>query len=267
VPAEVLAVTRSTTISAVVPSALAAAASLLSLAFALSTLERWVERRRRHNLMWTIALSLFAAASAAQWTGAAIGWGPLSFRLFYLLGPILSVPFLALGTAYLLGDRRRTDVIAAITALVGAFATGVVLVAPLTGPIDPDVLPQGSEVFGPLPRVLAASLSAGGAMVLIGGALWSVVRLARRRADRRLVAANGLIALGAIALSAAGLLNSLVGEMEAFSIAHVVGISLVFAGFLVTNPRPRAALLARPEGRSGLRSVGSAEGPPQHLAG
>jgi hypothetical protein len=225
-----------------VPSALAAAATLLSLAFALSTLERYVERRRRHHLAWTISLFLFAGASAAQWTGAAIGWGPLAFRLFYLLGPILSVPFLALGTAYLLGDRRRVDVAAALVGLVSAFGAGVVLVAPLTGRIRPGELPQGSEVFGPLPRVLAASLSAGGALVLIGGALWSVGRLARPGGDRRLVTANVLIALGAIALSAAGLLNSLVGEMEAFSIAHVVGISLVFGGFLVTNPRPRAAL-------------------------
>jgi hypothetical protein len=152
------------------------------------------------------------------------------------------VPFLALGTAYLLGDSRRVDVVAASVALVGAFGAGVVLVAPLTAPIRPDVLPQGSDVFGALPRVLAASLSAGGALVLIGGAVWSVARLARRRGDRRLVIANVLIALGAIALSAAGLLNSLVGEMEAFSIAHVIGISLVFGGFLVTNPRPRAAL-------------------------
>jgi hypothetical protein len=228
--------------TSVVPSALAAAASLLSLAFALSTLERYIERRRRHHLAWTIALFLFAGASATQWTGAAIGWGPLAFRLFYLLGPILSVPFLALGTGYLLAGQRRMDVVAAITGLVGAFAAGVVLVAPLHGRIDPGVLPQGSDVFGPLPRVFAASMSAGGAMVLIGGAVWSVARLARRRGERRLVLANVLIALGAVALSAAGLLNSLVGEMEAFSIAHVVGISLVFGGFLVTNPRPRAAL-------------------------
>src|SRR4051794_10435715 len=37
-------------------AALAAAATLLALAFALSTFERWLDRRRRHELAWTISL-------------------------------------------------------------------------------------------------------------------------------------------------------------------------------------------------------------------
>jgi hypothetical protein len=75
--------------------------------------------------------------------------------------------------------------------------------------------------------------------VLIGGAVWSVVGLLRRRGDRRLVISNSLIAAGTIVLSAAGLLNSVVGEMEAFSIAHVIGISFVFGGFLAATPGRR----------------------------
>ena len=38
-------------------------------------------------------------------------------------------------------------------------APGVIVVAPLTAPIAADTLPQGSDVFGPLPRVLAAVAS------------------------------------------------------------------------------------------------------------
>ena len=48
-------------------AALAAAATLVSLAFALSTLERWMARRRRHEGAWTVSLFLFAAGSAALW--------------------------------------------------------------------------------------------------------------------------------------------------------------------------------------------------------
>lgn len=233
--------------AAVLASALAAATTLLSLAFALSTLERWADRRRPHHLAWTVSLVLFAGASAAQWAGAAMGWGPISFRLFYLLGPILSVPFLALGTIYLLAERQRADRWAAIISLLGAFGAGVVLVAPLSGAIDPGRLPQGSDVFGAAPRMLAAIASGAGATVLIGGAAVSIVRLVRRRGSGRLVAANALIALGTLALSAAGLLNSVVDEMVAFSIAHVVGITLVFAGFLATNaPRTAALRAVRP---------------------
>ena len=41
-------------------AALAAAATLVSVAFGLSTLDRWLRRRRPHELAWTVALGLFA---------------------------------------------------------------------------------------------------------------------------------------------------------------------------------------------------------------
>ncbi len=50
----------------------------------------------------------------------------------------------------------------------------------------------------------------------------------------RLAAANLLIAAGTLVLSAGGLLNSVVDEMNAFAISLVVGIAVIFAGFLLT---------------------------------
>jgi hypothetical protein len=232
-----------------VHAALAAGATLLALAFALSTFERWLDRRRRHELAWSLSLLLFAAGSAALWAGAALGWGPLSFRLFYLFGAILNVPFLATGTVYLLWGRAAGDRTLAGVSLAGAFAAGVVLSAPLTGAIDPDVLPQGSDVFGALPRVLAATASGAGALVVFGGAVWSAARLRRGTATRRLAAANVLIALGTLVLSAGGLLNSVVDEMDAFALSLVVGIGVIFAGFLVAGSRrarPLAVAGSRP---------------------
>lgn len=221
--------------------AAAAATTLVSLAFALSTFERWLDRRKPHELAWTIALAEFAAASAAQWWGAAAGWGGPSFRAFYLLGPILSVPELALGTVLLLAPERAGRAARAGVHAWALVATGVLLAAPLTAPIDPERLPQGSDVFGPLPRVLAAVGSGLGATVLIAGALWSAARLARRRTTRRLAGANVLIATGSVVLSLGGLFNSVADEMTSFALAHALGIALVFAGFLLTNrPRPRA---------------------------
>ena len=99
-------------------------------------------------------------------------------------------------------------------------------------------------VFGPLPRVLAAVGSGLGATVLIAGAVWSIVRLARKRGTGRLVVANALIAGGSLVLSAAGLLNSVTDEMTSFAVMHSLGISLIFGGFLVTNRVRRPALVA-----------------------
>lgn len=252
--------------------ALSAGAATVATAFALSTYERWLARRRRHELAWSLALAFFVCGAVSLWAGAALGWSDLVFRLFYLFGAIVNVPFLALGTVYLLAGPERGDRWAAVVALLCAFATGVILVAPLTGPIDPDALPRGSDVFGPLPRVLAAVASGVGATVVGGGALWSAVRLLRGRRRPgsaasaipagRLAAGNVVIALGVGLLSASGLLNSVLGEMQAFAATLTLGVIVLFAGFLIaaTPKRPTGAGDASATPRPGaerpeLRSV------------
>ena len=217
--------------------ALAATAALVALAFALCTWERWLARRRRHELAWTVALLLFALAAAALGAGVGVGWRAPVFRAFFFLGAIANVPFLALGTVYLLAGPRVGDRWAAVIALAVAFAAGVVAVAPLRAAIpQEELIPQGAEVFGPLPRVLAAVASAGGALVVFGGAAWSAVRIRRGR----MVAANALIAAGTVILSASGLLNSVADEMTGFAVTLVAGITVMFAGFLIATT-PSAA--------------------------
>jgi hypothetical protein len=248
-------------------SALAAAATLVAVAFACSTLERWLARRRRHELAWTISLALFAAASFALWLGASRGWDAPTFRAFFLFGAILNVPWLAMGSVYLLYGRRAGDPIAAGLALFSAFAAGVMLVVPLEGPVPASGLPQGKELFGVAPRVLAGVASGVGAVVVIGLALLSAWRLARGRnrpggavpvdAPGRLALGNVLIATGTLVLSASGTLNARLGEMTAFAVTLVVGIAVLFCGFLVATTSPSRA--ARP--------VGSAQDAAKDLAG
>jgi hypothetical protein len=222
----------------------AAGATVLATAFAAAVIERWAARRRRHDLAWGVALVLFAGGAASLWVGAAAGWSGPSFRAFYVLGAVLNVPVLALGTIYLLGGTRRGDRWAAAIALASAFAAGVIVAAPLRAPIPPHELPRGSDVFGPLPRVLAATASAGGAAVVFGGAAWSAWRLRRSAAAvaeagaRRRFAANLLIATGTVILSAGGLANSVLDEMTAFSVTLVAGIAPIFAGFLLATAAP-----------------------------
>src|SRR6478735_3607082 len=162
-------------------AALAASATLVSLAFAFSTLERWLTRRRRHEGAWTISLFFFAAGSAALWVGAAVGWDEWSFKAFYLFGAILNVPWLALGTVELLAGPVHGRRWTAIVALLSTFCAGLLVSAPLLTSIDPDVLPQGKEVFAAGPRIAAAVASGVGATVIFAGALWSAWRLLRGR--------------------------------------------------------------------------------------
>jgi hypothetical protein len=220
----------------------------------MSTFERWLAKRRPHELAWSVSLAMFTLGSAALWLGATNGWDAPVFRAFYLFGAILNVPFLALGTVYLLCTRRVGDRVCAAVALASAFAAGMLVASPLHSAIPSRDLPQGSDVFGPLPRVLAAVASGAGAVVVIGGALWSVWRLRARSQPYggRIVGANVLIALGTIVLGAGGLFNSALGEMEAFAVTLVVGVTLIFAGFLIatSGAAPRGTRAANAEKKS-----------------
>jgi len=230
--------TKSTgTIRAVVV-ALAFCATAVATLFAQATLVRYTRDRRPQDRAWTIALTCFALATAACAVGVSTGWDNGTFRVFYLLGAVVDVPWLALGTVYLLagaamGRRCEWGVV-----LFSGFAAGVVVAAPIHGTISGEAIPVGSEVFGVFPRVLAAVGSGVGALVIFGGAIWSAWRLARARAvpgNARRAIANLLIAVGTIVLSSGGLLQGVAGKDETFVLSLAVGISVIYAGFLIAS--------------------------------
>jgi hypothetical protein len=236
-------------------------ATAVASLFAEATFVRWTARHQPHLAVWTVALAMFAGASAALAVGVSTGWDTGTFRVFYLLGAVLNVPWLALGTVYLLLGRERGNRTRPWLLFFTGLATGVVLAAPVEA-VSGVEIPVGSDVFGAFPRALAAIGSGVGAVVILGGALWSGYRFARDRTSRlvdaasgvstgtgqrsqpvpasdrgRLAAANGLIALGTLVLSSGGLVQGFVGHDEAFTISLAVGITVIYAGFLVAEGR------------------------------
>ncbi len=214
---------------------LAFLATAVATLFAQATLARATTSHRPQDRAWTIALALFALASAALATGVSTGWDRGTFRLFYLLGAVLSVPWLALGTVHLLARPavgRRAE---RVLVLLSGLAAGVLLAAPMDD-VSGTAIPVGKDVFGVFPRVLAAVGSGVGATVIIVGALVSAQRYARARdvagSGSRAVA-NLLIALGTIVLSSGGLIQGIAGKDEAFVLSLALGITVIYAGFQV----------------------------------
>lgn len=227
---------------------LAAGATLVATAFALSTFDRWLRRRQPHELAWSIAMALFAIGSFALWVGASIGWTLLWFRIFFLAGAVLNVAWLALGTVYLLVGARVGNVVRSWLVGLSCFATGVVLASPAKADVAGTALPTGREVFGAFSRALAALGSGIPALIIIAGALWSAARLLlgkstalSSRSQRqiahpgRLAAGNLLIALGTLVLSGSGSIAGRFGKDQAFAITLLAGVCILFCGFLVAS--------------------------------
>ena len=117
-------------------------------------------------------------------------------------------------------------------------ADPIVIEAPISG----TDLPTGSDVFGPLPRILAAVGSGGAALIVLGGAVLSAWRVLRGRErtrgrgaaahPKRLALGNALIAAGTLVLGASGTLNGRLGASTAFAITLTVGIRAKAVGLL-----------------------------------
>jgi hypothetical protein len=233
-------------------TALAGASALIALAFAFSTWDRWLRRRRAHELAWTIAMVLFAVASIALWWAESRGWSEPSFRVFFAFGAVINVPWLGLGTVFLLAGHKVGTIVTRWLIGFSGFALGVIWVAPLTNTVDPDAFPTAKDLFGPLPRILAAVGSGIPAIVIFGGALWSAWRIMRGRipavtsaatrniqSARLLAGGNVLIALGTVILSLSGTFSGRLGKDTSFVVTLLVGVVVLFVGFLVASNATR----------------------------
>jgi hypothetical protein len=229
---------------------LAFLATAVATLFAEATFKRWRQGRRPHEAAWTVALALFALASAALATGTSTGWDNGTFRVFYLLGAVVNVPWLAMGTVFQQASPAVARRVHWGLVLFSGFAAGVLLSCPMH-PVHGTEIPVGKDVFGALPRILAAVGSGVAAIVIIAGALVSAWRFLRNPGlpdHGRLAGANALIALGTLVLSSGGLVQGAVGHDEAFALSLAVGISIVYSGFVLASGRQKSLIVAKSHG-------------------
>ncbi|MGH7686125.1 MAG: hypothetical protein ACREN2_04845 [Candidatus Dormibacteria bacterium] len=230
----------------------AAIASGLALVFAVVVAGRFLRSRRPAFAAWAVGLLVFSAAAGFQAVGEAQGFGQVTFRGFYLLGGVLGVAYLALGTVFLLAPRRlawiSTAVLVVITAVLAVDAAVIpvdaaALATPagvLGGSALHPTFPQGSPLY-----IGVVLLNIVGSIVLIGGSAWSAYRYVRDHAGIDRVVCNVLLTGGALIIAygftAAKTIG--VGTLDVLGAYEVAGIALMFAGFLslgrVGRPSPK----------------------------
>jgi hypothetical protein len=231
------------------------AATLVAVAFAGMTAKQAVERRRPYLVAWTIALAMFAVASFAAFLGVDGGWTPALFRLYWLFGAILTVPYLALGELLLLfrGKRVRAAMWVVVAAMT-VFAAIVVFTSHVEGAaLAGRDLPLGKEAFGRVllaggegPEFHGAGLSYRLAqiysypsyVILVAGAVYSAIRMRRTGTRRGRALGTLLIAVGATLVAIGSGVGAGLDVVPVFSICLVAGIAVMFLGFLRASRPP-----------------------------
>jgi hypothetical protein len=221
---------------------------VVSAVFAISVFRQYAARRKMHQLMWGIAIAIWAIAVAAELAATLRGrWGLITYRAYYATGALLIPAWLGMGTLYLIFPQRVNDVILGILSILSAM--GIVLIA--TWPINPATLYAVSarevplKVFPFFPiQLLLIILNSLGALAFILGALWSVFLFAWRRQNKERAIATGLIAIGGLIAAVAHSVGVLSG-IELFRLSELIAVIFIFAGYLLSNtPAPQAAKAA-----------------------
>lgn len=224
-------------------------ACLLGAAFSVVVWGRWWRSRRPAFAAWGTGLAIFAAAALTQALGEAFGFSVPLFRAFYLLGGVLGVIYLALGTAFLMAPARVARACAGVLVLL----TVVLAVDAAVVPVDASKLTTTAGVLGgalvghgtPL-FVAAVFFNIVGTLVLAGGSAYSAYRFLRSQAGVDRVICNVLLTIGALVVALGfSLAKTVGGSLTQLGVAEAIGAALMFGGFLSLG-RFGAAAPARP---------------------
>jgi hypothetical protein len=239
------------------------ATGLLGFVYAALVFKQWLDRRKPHQLAWTIGLLIYAIAAFMEfWSEFTLNWDPTMYR-FYIVLAASMVGFLGLGTLYLMAKNRLWGhlYLAFNIVAIGVFLWGV-----FNHELATDMLKAGITVGGkPLgesmafPRIMSFAFNIPGTILLLGGAVLSVVKFWGKKAYRYRAWGNVLIAAGTLIIAGAGSMAR-AGQSVGLYPAEMIASALLLWGFLVAGTLEKGAKSVK-EGIA-AKPAGAAEEPP-----
>jgi hypothetical protein len=210
-------------------------AGAIALAFATVLARRISHRWRWHEVAWSVAMVMFAAASIAMFLGVVGGWSAAEFRVYWLFGAVLNVPWLFGGEVYLLSPRRSwAHAFLGALAVLSVLATVLVWDATVHSAELESSLPLGKDVFGPgtAPHRLAQYYSLPAYFLLLGGLVWSVMAMKGKPHLRHRAAGTFGIAMGATIVAIGSGVGAAFEVVPLFAVSLAGGMAAMFWGFL-----------------------------------
>ena len=210
--------------------------TIVAGAFTFSLFKQYQERKKFHQLLWTIAMLFYAIAALMEFLMNGDLFGPTvwAFKVYYVLSAPL-VGMLGAGVMYLLVDKKKADIFTGIIALLSL----ALIVTGFMQPIDQAILVEAFD--GPLGeafheaihaytmdvRRYAIGINIIGGMTLILGAVYSFIR------DRRRTY-NVFFVLGGLFPGLGGTLMGIFGDPNLFFEFELLGTIFLYAGFILS---------------------------------
>jgi hypothetical protein len=205
--------------------------TIISAAFAWAILGRYrLKRQSYHLLWWGIGIGTYGMGTLIESLVTLFGWQSALFKAWYIAGALLGGAPLAVGTIYLLFDRRAGH-IAVVLLLAAVSVTSIfVILSPVRMDlVDPKMLSGKALAWQSIRRV-SPFINSLAALFLVGGAIYSSIRFFSSPESRRVSTGNIFIAIGAL-LPGIGGMGSRMGHTELLYIAEFIGVILIWVGY------------------------------------
>lgn len=205
--------------------------TVLSAIFCTILLGRYrFKGKGAHLLWWAGGVFCYGLGTAMEGSITLFGNSIALTKAWYIAGALLGGYPLAQGTVYLLLKRRTANVLSALTVpFIIVFSTLVVL-----SPANADAMlpfkPAGAVIGWSWIRWFTPVINTYAVVFLIGGAILSAVRFARKTSTIHRAIGNAFIASGALLPGIGGGLAK-AGYVEGLYIGEFVGIILIWIGY------------------------------------
>jgi hypothetical protein len=242
------------------------ATGLLGFVYTALVFRQWLQRRKPHQLAWTVGLLIYAVAAFMEfWSEFSGVWDPTVYR-FYIVMAACMVGFLGLGTLYLMAKNKMWGHAYLAFNIV---AIAVFLWSVFNHTLDPALLKPGITVGGKAlgvgtfgwPRIMSFAFNIPGTILLLGGAVLSVVKFWGKKIYRYRAWGNVLIAAGTLVIAGAGSMAR-AGRSVGLYPAEMIASALLLWGFLVAGTLEKGAKAAKADRVAVPAATPTAEEPP-----
>ncbi len=216
--------------------------------------KQYASRRKMHQLMWAIGFLFYAVAAVMEfWSEYSQHWNPSVYRIYIVLAASL-VGFLGNGTLYLVAKKRLWgDAYLGFNLVcLAVFLYGTLTVKLLMDKLVPGIVVGGQALgaSGTFPRIMSLPFNIPGSLLLLGGAVLSIIKFWPKKAFRYRVWANVLIIIGTLMIGGAGSMARL-GASGGLYAGEMVASAILLGGFLMASTLEKGAQAARDRGAGG----------------
>ncbi len=227
--------------------------AILGFIFTWLVFSQWLSRRKPHQMAWSVGLLMYAVAALMEAVSEFRGvWDPTVYRIYIVLAASM-VGYLGLGSFYLLA-KKKTGPHIYLGMLLGweiVFLWGAFNATLRLEKLVPGITVGGQALgaAGSFPRIMSLPFNISGTIFLLGGALISIYRFARKREYAYRMWANVLIAVGTICIAAAGGMAR-AGVSVGLYPGEMIASAMLLAGFLMAGTLDKGAKEAIAAGKA-----------------